>query len=144
VKIPFKISVQETEKRDFELNLLGKGEKVPPELLKGVKGLEGDEMHYVRDSTMIKEGITLYKTKKVGKQYVQEAYVPPEIFANYEYFIELAERLIGLSGHGYVIGDWLWGKIKAYRFKIELNGKEITKKEDFQKTLDEFIESNKS
>jgi len=143
MKIQFVISIQEYPQHNFQRTLLGQSKKVPSEKLKGIKEFEGKELHYVNKSSTIKEGITISRVYPPEQMKVQEAYVPVESI-DYHFVIELAEKLIALSGNGYIISDWLWNKAKGHKFKLFFKNKEITSKEEFQKTLDEFIESNKN
>jgi len=139
LKIPLTITIAKNQSSDVDLVFFfGRGEKVPSELLKGIKEMEDKELHYVNDSAVITDGITLIPKKRLSQS--QESYIPPESFVNLEYYLDIASKVIAITSGGSTIADWFWDKIGNRFPEITLFGKKLKTKEEFQKTLDEYFE----
>jgi len=137
MEIPIKISVQDNT-REVAENLFGLGDKITdPEITKYF----GEDLRYVNKTTTIKNGITLGDRTTKNLQASVES-VQPEQWFDWNVALFITDKLLTIGGNGYVIADWLWNRLKSTKFKIELNGKEITTKDEFQKPLDEYIESH--
>ena len=59
MRISFTVTLPKNKSNDVNLILFGKGDKVPSELLKGIKDFENEELHYVNESINITNDITL-------------------------------------------------------------------------------------
>lgn len=66
MKILLTVTLPKNKSNDINLILFGKGNKVPSELLKGIKDFENEGVYYVNESINITDEITLSvkKTKK--------------------------------------------------------------------------------
>lgn len=133
MEIPITISIQ-GKRNELERELFGLGKQVTdPEFVKQF----GEGHHYTNTSVTISDGITLDNNTN---QICYQASVQQWFDCNVVLFI--ADKLLSIGGNSVVIADWLWNRLKSRQIKIELNGKEITTKDEFQKTLDEYIKSN--
>jgi hypothetical protein len=142
MEIPITISVSENT-REFTENLFGMGEKVTdPEILKLFEssGKDTEDLRKVNSSVMINDNITLGQPSLQPMQKAMESYHPEQWF-DWNLALFIADKTLNFGGNGFVIADWLWSHIKARKFKIKLNGKEITDKTTLQNTLDEYLKS---
>ncbi|MDE2590024.1 MAG: hypothetical protein KGL95_10220 [Patescibacteria group bacterium] len=137
MEIPIKISVRDNT-REVAENLFGLGDKITdPETIKYL----GNDARYVNKTTPISDGITLGH-RIAGSLQASVESIQPDQWFDWNVALFIADKLLNIGGNGFVIADWLWNRLKSTQFKIELNGKEITTKGEFQKTLDEYIESH--
>jgi len=86
-------------------------------------------------STEIDEGITMMST---GRAHIVD---PVEVFSDYYYFIEIAKTAFALGGQAYIIGEWLWYKMRFLDFRLQVGNKEVESKDELQKTLDDYIKT---
>lgn len=135
MEIPITISIKGNT-AELARDLFGLGEKVTdPEII----GLLGEDARHINESTTISDGITLgqpsikrfYKVKESVQTGWQELDVA----------LFFTEQALNLGIHVYTITDWILGKIQKHDYKITLDNKEV-KKDEFQKTLDEYIKSH--
>ena len=125
MEIPFTIQIKGSS-IDFEKNLFG---------IKILDEKTGKHEHL--KSAKISEDIEM---KVGGASFIRESV---EAWQDYLYYIIIADRILGLSSNGLTIAEWLWDKAKGTTFQIRFGNKVITTKEDFQKTLDEFMDKEK-
>lgn len=136
MEIPIKISVRDNTR--VAENLFGLGEKEDnPEIIK----ILGKDTRRVNISATISDGIVLGQPSINKMQKAMESFQPEQWF-DWNVALFIVDKLISIGGNGFVIADWLWNRLKSTPFKIELNGKEITTKDEFQKTLDDYIKSH--
>lgn len=137
MEIPITISVQENT-REVAESLFGLGKKIEdPEIVK----MLGENVWEVNKSATISDEITLGQPSTHQMKKAMES-LQPDQWWDWDVALFIADKALNLGVHGYVIADWLWNRLKSTRFKIKLNGKEITDKDEFQKTLDEYIKSH--
>lgn len=139
MEIPIKISVRDNT-REVAENLFGLGDKITdPEIIKYL----GNDARYVNKTATISDGITIGDRTTRNLQASIES-VQPEQWFDWNVALFITDKLLSIGGNGFVIADWLWNRLKSTPFKIELDGKEITTKDEFQKTLDEYLHSHPS
>lgn len=142
MEIPITISVSENT-REFAENLFGLGDKVTdPLILKAFEnsGKSTDDIRTVNSSVSITEHVVLGQPTFQPMQKSMESLAPEQWF-DWNLALFIADKALGFGLNGYTIVDFLWNRIKAKKFKIKFDGKEITDKETFQKTLDEYLKS---
>lgn len=136
MEIPITISVKENT-REFAENLFGLGEKITdPEIVK----MLGSDVRAVNKSVQINDNVisgqpSEYKFKKSIES------VQPEIWFDWDLALHIADKALTIASGSITIADWLWSHIKTKQFKVKINGKEVIDKNDFQKTLDEYLKS---
>ena len=137
MEIPITISVQ-VNTREFAENLFGLGKKITdPEIVR----MLGEDVWEVNKSTTISEGITIGQPSRSQTKKAMES-VQPDQWFDWNLALFITERALNFGLHGYAITEWSWNHIKAKSFKIKLDGKEISTKDQLQKTLDEYIKSH--
>lgn len=136
MEIPIKISVPDNT-REIAENLFGLGDKITdPEIIKYL----GNDARYVNKTVTISDGITLGHQVRNLQASVES--VQPEQWFDWNVAVFIADKLLNFGGNSFVIAEWMWNRLKPTQFKIELDGKEITTKDEFQKTLDDYIKSH--
>lgn len=139
MEIPIKISVPDNT-REVAENLMGLGEKITdPELLKYF----GEDARSVNKSVNLCEGVVLGQPSVQKMQKAMESFHAEQWF-DWNLALFITDKLLTIGVNTFVIAESLLSRLKSTQFKIELNGKEITTKDELQKTLDEYIQSNTS
>lgn len=130
--IPITISTKGSHPELYQ-DLFGLGEEVKdPEILKIV----GPGVRHTNTSISIMEGVTLSEAK--GKRYLVAESLETQ-FVDYQFILSIASNTLGLGLSVYEITSRILDKIINYDYKIKIGNKEVTNKDEFQKTLDEFI-----
>lgn len=140
--IPFIISIDDRKQAYLDKDLFGVGEKSDIDTSQ-LRGYDGGPLYKINNSITIQDGISIGLSKKQNKIYAKESFVPTEILTDFNYYLELTDTLLSIAG-GLKITDWVWNKIRNHNCSLKLNGKEIKTKDEFQKSLDEYIKSNKN
>ena len=141
MKILLTVTLPKNKSNDINLILFGKGNKVPSELLKGIKDFENEGVYYVNESINITDEITL-SVKKTKKK-IQESEIPFDALVDLEYYLEITDKATKLAKEGKSIAEWLWNKIGHKLPELTLFDKKIKTKNALQKTLDEYFENEK-
>ena len=142
MEIPITISVEKNTGEVAE-SLFGLGEKITdPQILKAFEnsGKDTSDLRRVNSSVKINDNITLGQPTIQPMRKAMESYQPEQWF-DWNLALFITDKILNFAGNGYVIADWLWSRLKLTKFKIKLNDKEISNKDEFQKTLDEYIKS---
>jgi len=63
-------------------------------------------------------------------------------FVDYNYIISLIDVGLGIGTNVFTITNWLLNKLQKHDCKILIDNKEVKTREEFQKTLDGFIQDN--
>ena len=139
MEIPITISLRGNE-AELDRDLFGLGEEVKdPEILRFMSPDKGTP-RYVKKETTITDGVTFTHSKK-RRYLIAEAVAPA--FVDYFYIISIIDTALGLGMSVYTITDWFLSKILKHDCKVMINGKEVKTRDEFQKTLDEYIKSNR-
>ena len=140
MEIPITISLK-GNKAELDRDFFGLGEEVKdPEILRFMSPNKGTP-RYVNKETTITDGVTFTHSKK-RRYLIAEAVAPA--FVDYFYIISIIDTALGLGMSVYTITDWFLCKIQKHDCKIMINGKEVKTRDEFQKTLDEYINSNRA
>jgi len=136
--IPITISLKGNS-AELDRDFFGLGEEInDPEILKLLPPSK-ETPRYIKKETTITDGVTLTHSKK--RRYVIAEAVAPD-FVNYYYIISIINTALGLGMNTYAIADWFLSKIQKHDCKVSIDNKEVKTKDDFQKTLDEYIKNN--
>lgn len=137
MEIPIKISFPDNT-REVAENLFGLGDKITdPEMIKYF----GKDARNINTSVTLSDGIVLGQPTITKMQKAMESFQPEQWF-DWNLALFIADKLLAIGVNSFVIADSLLNRFKSTPFKIELNGKEITTRDELQKTLDEYIQSH--
>ena len=136
MEIPITISFKGNQAQ-LDKELFGLGEEITDtEILKLLPKEGKESIRKINDSVIITNGITLARQKT--RQRITESMETG--FVDHHYIIFGAEML-GLGKTAYEITNWFLNKIEKLNCKIKIDDNEVRTKEEFQKTLDEYIKS---
>jgi len=125
---------------ELERDLFGLGDVVTdPEILK-ILGNKDEPPRYVNKTAQIAEGVIIGPPKI--KQFRKAMESLETGFVDYNYIISLIDVGLGIGTNVFTITNWLLNKLQKHDCKILIDNKEVKTREEFQKTLDGFIQDN--
>jgi hypothetical protein len=133
--IPITISTKGNHPELYR-DLFGLGDEVKdPEILKVL----GQGARIANKSATIMEGVTLSEAK--GRQYRVAESLETK-FVDYNFILAITSNALSLGLSLYDITSRILDKLTNYNYKIKIGDKEVGNKDEFQKTLDEFIKQS--